>query len=104
MDCCTWPARSWGGEEFLALLPSSDADAARQVVERFRQAVAAVHVEVGGQLLTTTMSFGIAEFGDDMDLQAATVRADQALYSSKREGRNCVTVHAGAVARPAGAA
>ena len=81
----------WGGEEFLALLPASDSAQAAQVAERLRQAVAAVQIDIGGRCIQVTMSFGIAEVGDLHDLQPATVRADQALYSSKRQGRNCVS-------------
>ncbi len=85
----------WGGEEFLALLPACDGRAAHEVAERLRQAVAAVHIEIGGRALNVTMSFGIAEVDGDQDLLAATTRADRALYRSKHEGRNRVTVDAG---------
>lgn len=81
----------WGGEEFLALLPASDAEAATAVAERLRQAVAAVHVDIGGRMVQVTMSFGISEVVGGQDLQPATARADQALYISKRAGRNRVS-------------
>jgi diguanylate cyclase (GGDEF)-like protein len=81
----------WGGEEFLALLPDTSAIAAVQVAERLRQAVAATRIDVVGHLLEVTMSFGIAEIADPEDLDAATVRADRALYLSKREGRDRVS-------------
>lgn len=80
----------WGGEEFMALLPSTDSQMARQVAERVRAAVAAHTVEVDGQRLAVTLSFGLAGI-DDGDLQAAALRADRALYASKRDGRNRVT-------------
>jgi hypothetical protein len=80
----------WGGEEFMALLPSTDSPMARQVAERVRAAVAAHAVEVDGQRLAVTLSFGLAGI-DDGDLQAAALRADRALYASKRDGRNRVT-------------
>jgi diguanylate cyclase (GGDEF)-like protein len=83
----------WGGEEFLALLPACDSQGAYEVAERLRQAVAAVHIEIGGRALNVTMSFGIAEVDGDQDLLAATTRADRALYRSKHEGRNRVTVN-----------
>jgi diguanylate cyclase (GGDEF)-like protein len=80
----------WGGEEFLALLPACDHTSAAQVAERLREAVAAVHIDIGGRMVQVTMSFGVSEVIDTLDLQPATVRADQALYCSKRQGRNCV--------------
>jgi diguanylate cyclase (GGDEF)-like protein len=81
----------WGGEEFLALMPGSNTEAAALTAERLRQAVAAVHIDVGGRMVQVTMSFGVSEVHDTPDLQSATARADQALYNSKREGRNCVS-------------
>ena len=92
----------WGGEEFLALLPACDSEGARAVAERLREAIAAVHIEVDGRVLNVTMSFGIAEVAGDLDLQAATVCADRALYSSKHSGRNRVSVHPTPVPRMAG--
>lgn len=94
----------WGGEEFLALLPANDGTTAAQVAERMREAVANVHIDVGGQLIQVTMSFGISEVHDHRDLQDATVRADQALYASKRSGRNRVSLaEAARQAEPAAA-
>ena len=90
----------WGGEEFLALLPASDSARAVQVAERLRLAVAAVQIDIGGRCIQVTMSFGITEVGDPHDLQSATVRADQALYSSKRLGRNCVSCASPAISQP----
>ena len=84
----------WGGEEFLALLPACNGHGAHEVAERLRQAVAEVNIEIGGRTLNVTMSFGIAEIGSDQDLLQATTRADRALYRSKHEGRNRVTVDA----------
>ncbi len=81
----------WGGEEFLALLPASDMESATEVAERLRQAVAAVHIDIGGQMVQVTMSFGISQVRGNDDLLPATARADRALYESKRDGRNRVT-------------
>ncbi len=84
----------WGGEEFLALLPSNDIAAATAVAERMRQAVAAVHIDIGGRMVHVTMSFGVAQISDLSELQQATARADRALYDSKNGGRNRVSVAA----------
>lgn len=81
----------WGGEEFIALLPSSDETAAAQLAERIRQAVASLPIELEGRTLQVTLSMGIAECHGIDDLQAATQRADRALYASKHGGRNRIT-------------
>jgi diguanylate cyclase len=57
-----------------------------------------VHIDIGGRTVQVTMSFGIAQVQPDHDLQSATQNADQALYGSKRGGRNrvsCAPVSAG---------
>jgi diguanylate cyclase (GGDEF)-like protein len=84
----------WGGEEFLALMPHSTVPAAQEVADRIRQAVqaATLTVEDGGTPLRVTLSFGVTGVLNAQDLKAATARADQALYASKRAGRNCVSV------------
>lgn len=80
----------WGGEEFMALLPATDGETARAVAERVRQTVASLRLPLGDETLLVTLSFGLAEVRDG-DLQSATLRADGALYASKRGGRNRVT-------------
>ncbi len=81
-----------GGEEFGALLPSTDLDGAVVIAERIRQAVAAAALEVDGQVIRYTISIGVSAVnaqvtGVDMLLKLA----DEALYASKHAGRNCVT-------------
>jgi diguanylate cyclase (GGDEF)-like protein len=69
-----------GGEEFLALLPDSDARAANKACEKLRAEVAQVGV---------TVSIGWAAWdGDEPDELLG--RADGALYTAKQRGRDCV--------------
>ena len=69
-----------GGEEFLALLPDSDARAAHKAFEKLRANVADIGV---------TVSIGWATWaGEDPDELLG--RADDALYTAKARGRNCV--------------
>jgi diguanylate cyclase (GGDEF)-like protein/putative nucleotidyltransferase with HDIG domain len=83
----------FGGEEFLVLLPETDAHEARQVAERLRAAVAASPLAAqaveGG--IAVTVSIGLASYPDD-GTTASEVReqADQAMYWAKRLGRNQV--------------
>jgi diguanylate cyclase (GGDEF)-like protein len=85
-----------GGDEFVVLLAQVDGVQASQIIDRSRQAIAAV--QLGQPPVTTTASFGIAMSGDATDDPAALIRAaDEALYSAKARGGNCVvtTVTAG---------
>jgi diguanylate cyclase (GGDEF)-like protein len=79
----------YGGEEFAVLLSETDAEGARFVAERIREVVAE-HQEF---LCPLTVSAGVAALaGEEADSEALVVRADAALYSAKREGRNRVFV------------
>ena len=78
----------YGGEEFVILLPRTPPLAARAVVERLRGALGSF----GWPLRPITASFGIATTDPDSDRPDILVgRADQALYRSKRGGRDRVT-------------
>lgn len=84
----------WGGEEFLALLPRTSPTAALEAAERIREAVEAFTLRVSdtNTQVRVTVSFGVSSVRCLDDLQAATARADQALYASKDNGRNRVTL------------
>jgi diguanylate cyclase (GGDEF)-like protein len=82
-----------GGEEFVVLAPRTCAADAAVLAERMCTAIAQIPFSREGKSITVTCSFGIAEavgsFGRLM-----LERADQALYRSKRRGRNCVSIAA----------
>lgn len=89
----------WGGEEFLLLLPGTAAAEAAALGERQRAAMADAVVQVGEGLppLQVTLSAGVAALQPgDSQLDAVIARADAALYSAKRQGRNRVVVDASA--------
>jgi diguanylate cyclase (GGDEF)-like protein len=89
----------WGGEEFVALLPGSNIDDARQVSERVRTSIAENPVAFEQRTVPVTISIGIAVFDPLRDNAAAlTARADAALYRAKQAGRNRVEAMAEAVA------
>jgi diguanylate cyclase (GGDEF)-like protein len=86
------PARI-GGEEFVLLLPATDADGARRVAERLLQAMRERPLTYGSVQLRLSVSIGgaMAEAGKQTAEQAlATLwqRADAALYRAKSQGRD----------------
>jgi diguanylate cyclase (GGDEF)-like protein len=90
-----------GGEEFIAVLPSTLADAAA-AAERVRAAFAAETVSCDGTLIAATVSVGVACGSAAAPLAALLARADETLYRAKTNGRNRVEVSDEAVAaRPA---
>jgi diguanylate cyclase (GGDEF)-like protein/PAS domain S-box-containing protein len=85
-----------GGEEFAVLLPESGLEQSLATAERVRQAVAGRRFEVSAAVLSCTVSIGLAERGAAGDsLDALMQRADEALYTAKREGRNEIRIARG---------
>lgn len=87
-------AGRYGGEEFLVVLPETDADAAAALAEKLRRAVAGSEVTLpGGERTTVTLSAGVAGgLGHHLGLDALVRDADAALYSAKALGRDQVYV------------
>ncbi|MBP6217050.1 MAG: GGDEF domain-containing protein [Oligoflexales bacterium] len=84
----------YGGEEFLAILPSTDKEEAFQAAEKLRKAVAAGVYEFNGVKIPVTISMGVAEIDVGKEIASqALARADAALYHSKESGRNKVSVN-----------
>jgi diguanylate cyclase (GGDEF)-like protein len=82
----------YGGEEFVAILPQTEIDDARQLAERLRRAIEAHAVKTPAGEIRVTVSIGVAQYpsaevGSPDDLIR---EADQALYRAKQEGRNRV--------------
>jgi len=88
----------FGGEEFLVILPNTNAEAALMVVQRVLAETVRVpmaHLESGP--LHITFSAGLATQGDGRlfdNVEALLKAADNVLYRSKHRGRNRVTVYA----------
>lgn len=76
----------WGGEEFLVLLPGSEKDGALSATEKIRGAVAQATGASGPA--SVTLSAGVAALKPGEDLAALVRRADAALLSAKRTGRD----------------
>ena len=92
-----FPAR-YGGEEFAVILPAVDVKGAQVVAERIRRKVEtyAFPSTDGGASLHVTISVGVTEFDTESAYAPTEIirEADRALYKSKEQGRNMVTVSA----------
>jgi diguanylate cyclase (GGDEF)-like protein/PAS domain S-box-containing protein len=82
----------FGGEEFVLVLPDTSAELAVRIAERLRLAIEALSTDVGGQVIRVTASFGVAQRAAQDSQLEVLERADAALYSSKKDGRNRVTM------------
>lgn len=84
----------YGGEEFMVIMPSAHTEEAFKRAEQLRKIFESTQIDNKGELLSATISAGVATFPDhgstDDDIWRA---ADHALYMAKSAGRNCVIVY-----------
>ncbi len=85
----------YGGEEFAVILPEVKADGVRLISERIRQTIADASYQVDADhTVKITVSIGVSSFPQDtLQRDEMICRADQALYSAKRAGRNRVVAY-----------
>ena len=89
-----WIAR-FGGEEFLLVLPYTDAKHGAQIAERIRNKLNHSKFQVAEHELTVSCSFGVASSNGDTQkssLNALLSAADSGLYRAKNKGRNRVEI------------
>ena len=79
----------WGGEEFVVFCPGRGLEEASELAKQIRRKVEA-RIWIHGDKLTT--SIGVATLGEERTSDML-IRADEALYSAKRLGRNRVEVN-----------
>jgi len=88
-------ASRYGGEEFTVLLNKTNKRNAMAVAERIRKNIASHDFFYQGQHMNVTISGGVALFdleqNPTVSAKVLVDQADQALYVSKRSGRNCIT-------------
>jgi diguanylate cyclase (GGDEF)-like protein len=88
----------WGGEEFIVLLADADETTACFIAERIRLAIEEMTVNlVNGRSeenVKVTVSIGVSERkkSNSSELSVQIKKADQALYTAKKTGRNQVSV------------
>ena len=79
----------WGGEEFMIIAPHTNASEAYTIAEKIKKLIENHIFEDVGHI---TVSFGITECKKDHTIDTDISIADKALYRSKNEGRNRVTL------------
>lgn len=87
----------YGGEEFAVVLPETPETGVGVFAERLRRGVEQMKIVVDELTIPVTISLGVTTYHSGVhrhDKSALIEAADQALYQSKRNGRNRVTTHA----------
>ena len=83
----------YGGDEHLIVMHDTSAHTAVERAEQFRKAIAETRVSHAGRIFEITCSLGVAVFPDHgATIEEVISVADRALYQSKQNGRNCVTL------------
>ena len=86
-------AGRYGGEEFGIILPETDAESARVICERIREAIENSTVSTTAGDIRYTVSMGIAQLTETPENYMQWMqKADEALYKAKESGRNKVVI------------
>jgi diguanylate cyclase (GGDEF)-like protein len=96
----------YGGEEFMLMLPETQAPDALMLAERVRRVIAELRCsgqETGGSEIGLTVSAGVAEYRLGEAVAQTIARADEALYVAKSLGRNRIQCHDDDAPRPVAA-
>ena len=84
----------FGGEEFVIVVPSVNIEKLSLIAEELRCRIEKEKIYIGGQMITISASLGIISITGDRHLSPdqALHQADEALYVSKNNGRNRVSI------------
>ena len=83
-------AARWGGEEFLLLFPDRNGDEAYIRLEQIRKRIKDTVVELNGQKVRVTMTYGLAEYDFAGGIDGTIKEADEKLYMGKEKGRDII--------------
>lgn len=85
----------YGGDEFIILMPETNAQQALLLAERIRVAIETSNSNRDGEFQAATISLGVAEIAlaTDRSVEAIISRADKALYQAKQSGRNHAVIY-----------
>lgn len=83
-----------GGEEFVVIMPDTSLETSQVIAERIRLAVEQEKfpINAAGEAIHVTVSIGLADRSQLCDPEELYKRADLALYRSKHDGRNRVSL------------
>jgi diguanylate cyclase (GGDEF)-like protein len=88
----------YGGDEFVIMFNETDKHDVISAIERIITGMATTPFDYEGTMITSTLSAGIAGYPEDGgDVRMIMANADEAMYVSKRSGKNRLTVYSDAM-------
>ena len=83
----------WGGDEFIVILPGLREEHMMELGEKILNAVSSIEITIEDEIVSSTISIGFSYFRDtDSDYNDVIKRIDDAMYKSKKQGKNKVTI------------
>ena len=79
----------WGGEEFIIILPQTQSSQAYKLALNLKKIISSANIHLDREV---TLSFGITEYKDSDTKRDLIKRADEAMYSVKRSGKNDISI------------
>jgi len=93
----------WGGEEFVIILPNTNLETANIIAKRIKENIISKKCYISNELeINVNCSFGISNLIhlkqtvkqiDKKTVERLISLADEALYESKKNGRNTITIY-----------
>lgn len=80
----------FGGDEFVTLMPGATLEVGLQRAREWKRKFEESDLPAGGELITSSLSAGVAEWIPGESPEQLISRADEGLYRAKNTGRNCV--------------
>ncbi len=85
----------WGGDEFLILLPETDMESAKIVYKKILDKIEIMPCIYRTKQISIRLSAGVSSYSENSDIDYCIQKADQALYMSKNNGRNQISIATG---------
>jgi diguanylate cyclase len=76
----------WGGDEFIAIMPNTDIESAKKIIERIKSQIEKVEILAEGKRFKVSISTGVAQFGENLQSWLDMIKeADRLMYMDKKK-------------------
>lgn len=76
----------WGGDEFMAILPNTDLENEKKIIERIKSQLEKVEILVEGKRFKVSISAGVVQYGENFQSWLDMIKeADRLMYEDKKK-------------------